>query len=103
MADFSRPLLSGGLAPAAASAYTQHRLEETARAARINLRTPFEALPKESARRRLLLDVDSGSPAGGLRRSCRCLPRMAHRVHVLRRVPGLSRQAAASPQAWRCG
>jgi len=46
--DAGRPLLEGGLGPGAGSAYLQHRLQEAARRARIDLGTPFEQLPKRA-------------------------------------------------------
>ena len=46
--DFSKPLLEGGLAAAASSAYVRHRLEEAARQARVDLRTPYEELPRKA-------------------------------------------------------
>jgi excinuclease ABC subunit A len=46
IADFSKPLLEGGLGPAAGSAYMNHSLAEAARRMRIDLSTPFEQLPR---------------------------------------------------------
>ncbi|HZS51564.1 MAG TPA: excinuclease ABC subunit UvrA [Bryobacterales bacterium] len=48
IADPSKPLLSGGLAPAASSVYVQSSLQEIAESHRIDLRKPFEALPKKA-------------------------------------------------------
>ena len=46
--DFSKPLLEGGLAAAASSAYVRHRVEEAAKQARADLRTPYEELPRKA-------------------------------------------------------
>jgi excinuclease ABC subunit A len=45
IADAGKPLFDGGLGPAAGSWSMQHAVEEFARRARINLKTPFEDLP----------------------------------------------------------
>jgi len=46
--DASKPLLDGGLGPAANSWSMQNALETYARRARINLKTPFEELPAKT-------------------------------------------------------
>jgi excinuclease ABC subunit A len=46
--DPSKPLLDGGLGPAAGSWSMQHSLEEFAKKARINLKKPFEELPRKA-------------------------------------------------------
>ncbi len=48
IADPSKPLLDGGLGPAAGSWSVQNALETYARRARVNLKTPFEELPKKT-------------------------------------------------------
>ncbi|HYM13185.1 MAG TPA: excinuclease ABC subunit UvrA [Bryobacterales bacterium] len=48
IADRAKPLLEGGLAPGANSAYVQDFLVETASAHRIDIARPFEALPKKA-------------------------------------------------------
>jgi excinuclease ABC subunit A len=58
--DPSKPLLDGGLGPGAGSWGMQQRLEEFAKKARINLKKPFEELPRKT--RDLLLDGGNGSP-----------------------------------------
>jgi excinuclease ABC subunit A len=56
--DASKPLLDGGLGPAAGSWSMQQRLEEFARKARINLKKPFEELPRKT--RDLLIEGGAG-------------------------------------------
>jgi excinuclease ABC subunit A len=56
--DPSKPLLDGGLGPAAGSWSMQQRLEEFAKRSRINLKKPFEELPP--ATRALLLEGGAG-------------------------------------------
>jgi len=56
--DGSKPLLDGGLGPGAGSWSMQQRLEEFAKRSRINLKKPFEDLPKKT--RALLLEGGSG-------------------------------------------
>jgi excinuclease ABC subunit A len=46
--DPTKPLLDGALGPIAGSAYVQPRLVEAAGKLKINLKTPFESLPKKS-------------------------------------------------------
>ena len=58
--DPSKPLLDGGLGPGAGSWGMQQRLEEFAQKARINLKKPFEELPRKT--RDLLLDGGNGFP-----------------------------------------
>jgi excinuclease ABC subunit A len=60
VADFSRPLLEGGLGPGAGSAYMRHRLAEGAKQLGINLGTPFEQLPKKA--QSTLLEGGNGFP-----------------------------------------
>src|SRR5579872_1738072 len=60
IADPSKPLLEGGLGPGAGSAFMQHKLEELAQKGRINLKKPFEELPKKS--RDLLVEGGNGLP-----------------------------------------
>jgi excinuclease ABC subunit A len=48
IADGSKPLFDGGLGPGAGSWYMQEKLEELARRNRINLKKPYEELPKKS-------------------------------------------------------
>ncbi len=60
IAEPSKPLLDGGLGPGASSWHMQQQLEELARKHRINLKTPFEKLPKKS--RDLLLEGANGTP-----------------------------------------
>src|SRR6201995_3999532 len=48
IADPSKPLLDGGLGPGAGSWYMQQRLEEFAKKSRINLKKPFEELPRKT-------------------------------------------------------
>jgi excinuclease ABC subunit A len=50
ISDPARPLLDGGLGPAAGSALMNHRLNEYARRARINLNKPFEQLTAKQQR-----------------------------------------------------
>jgi len=56
--DASKPLLDGGLGPAASSWTMQSRLEEFAKRARVNLKKPFEDLPRKT--RDLLLEGGNG-------------------------------------------
>jgi excinuclease ABC subunit A len=58
--DPSKPLLDGGLGPGAGSWGMQQQLEEFAKKARINLKKPFEELPRKT--RDLLLDGGNGFP-----------------------------------------
>jgi len=60
IADASKPLLDGGLGPGAGSWTMQQELEALARRAKINLKTPFENLPKQS--RAILLGGANGAP-----------------------------------------
>ena len=48
VADDTKPLLQGGLAQAAFSAYAQHKLHEAASRSRIDLRAPYEELPAKA-------------------------------------------------------
>src|ERR1017187_9414518 len=56
--DGSKPLLDGGLGPAASSWTMQSQLEEFAKRARVNLKKPFEDLPRKT--RDLLLEGGNG-------------------------------------------
>jgi excinuclease ABC subunit A len=56
--DASKPLLDGGLGPAANSWTMQNQVEEFAKKSRINLKKPFEELPKKT--RELLLEGGNG-------------------------------------------
>jgi excinuclease ABC subunit A len=56
--DAAKPLLDGGLGPGAGSWAMQQRLEEFAKRSRINLKKPFEDLPKKT--RELLLQGGNG-------------------------------------------
>jgi excinuclease ABC subunit A len=56
--DGSKPLLDGGLGPAAGSWAMQSQLEEFAKGARVNLKKPFEDLPRKT--RDLLLEGGNG-------------------------------------------
>ncbi|HXB73468.1 MAG TPA: excinuclease ABC subunit UvrA [Candidatus Acidoferrales bacterium] len=56
--DASKPLLDGGLGPGAGSWSMQQRLEEFAKRSRMNLKKPFEELPKKT--RALLLEGGNG-------------------------------------------
>jgi excinuclease ABC subunit A len=56
--DPAKPLLDGGLGPGAGSGAMQQKLEEFAKRSRINLKKPFEELPKKA--RGLLLDGGDG-------------------------------------------
>jgi excinuclease ABC subunit A len=58
--DASKPLLDGGLGPGAGSWYMQQSLEALAKKARIDLRTPWEDLPKKS--RDILLEGSGDAP-----------------------------------------
>jgi len=60
IADASKPLLDGGLGPGAGSWTMQQELEALARRAKINLKTPFESLSKQS--RAVLLNGTGGAP-----------------------------------------
>ncbi|MGO9011332.1 MAG: excinuclease ABC subunit UvrA [Bryobacteraceae bacterium] len=60
IADASKPLLNGGLGPGGASWTMQQELEALARRAKIDLKTPFESLPKQS--RAILLGGTGGMP-----------------------------------------
>ncbi|HEX3745157.1 MAG TPA: excinuclease ABC subunit UvrA [Bryobacteraceae bacterium] len=60
IADPSKPLLDGGLGPGGSSWGMQQRLEEFAKKARINLKKPFEDLPRKT--RDLLLEGGNGFP-----------------------------------------
>ena len=60
MVDPSKPLLEGGLGPGAGSWGMQQKLEEFAKKSRINLKKPFEDLPRKT--RDLLLDGGNGFP-----------------------------------------
>jgi len=64
IADPSKPLLEGGLGPGAGSAFMQHSLTQAAREHRIDLRTPFEQLPKRT--QKFLIEGGNGF-AGVLR------------------------------------
>ena len=55
LADSSKPLFDGGLGVGANSSRMRHELEQAASAARIDLRTAFEELPKKS--QALLMDT----------------------------------------------
>ena len=57
--DESKPLLDGGLGPGAGSWTMQQELEALARRAKIDLKTPFESLPKQS--RAILLNGTGGA------------------------------------------
>src|SRR5450755_243843 len=59
--DSSKPLLEGGLGPGAGSWGMQQKLEEFAKKSRINLKKPFEDLPRKT--RDLLLDGGNRFPA----------------------------------------
>src|SRR5712692_4430879 len=48
IADPGKPLLEGGLGPGASSAYVQECVENIARKHQIDLRKPFESLPKKA-------------------------------------------------------
>ena len=48
LADDTKPLLTGGLVPAACSSWGQQHLQKAAAAAGIDVRSPFEALPKKA-------------------------------------------------------
>ncbi len=58
--DPSKPLLDGGLGPGGSSWAMQQQLEELAQKCRINLKKPFEDLPKKS--RDALVDGSAGLP-----------------------------------------
>ena len=58
--DATKPLLDGGLVPAASSHYMQHRLSAAARRQRIDLSKPFGSLPDKT--RQFLLYGGSGFP-----------------------------------------
>jgi excinuclease ABC subunit A len=58
--DSGKPLLDGGLGPGAGSWHMQQALEALAKSARIDLRKPFEDLPKKS--RDALLEGAAGKP-----------------------------------------
>jgi excinuclease ABC subunit A len=58
--DESKPLLDGGLGPGAGSWTMQQELEALARRAKIDLKAPFESLPKPS--RAILLNGTGGAP-----------------------------------------
>jgi excinuclease ABC subunit A len=58
--DASKPLLDGGLGPGAGSWGMQQKVEEFAKKSRINLKKPFEDLPRKT--RDLLLDGGNGFP-----------------------------------------
>jgi excinuclease ABC subunit A len=58
--DAAKPLLDGGLGPGAGSWGMQQKLEEFAKKARIDLKKPFEDLPRKT--RDLLLDGGNGFP-----------------------------------------
>jgi len=58
--DPSKPLFDGGMGPGGSSWIMQQRLEELAQKFRINLKTPFEELPKKS--REVLLEGAGGVP-----------------------------------------
>jgi excinuclease ABC subunit A len=60
IADASKPLLDGGLGPGAGSWAVQQELEALARRAKIDLKTPFESLPKPA--RAILLNGAGGTP-----------------------------------------
>ncbi|HWQ57093.1 MAG TPA: excinuclease ABC subunit UvrA [Bryobacteraceae bacterium] len=48
VADDTKPLLAGGLAQAAFSTYAQHKVQSAATQNRIDLRTPYEELPRKA-------------------------------------------------------
>jgi excinuclease ABC subunit A len=48
IADPAKPLLEGALGPGAGSSLVTHRMQDAAKALRINLRKPWEKLPRES-------------------------------------------------------
>jgi len=58
--DSAKPLLDGGLGPGAGAWAMQQQLEEFAKKTRINLKKPFEDLPRKS--RDLLLEGGAGFP-----------------------------------------
>jgi len=60
IADPAKPLFDGGLGAGGSSWTMQQHLEALARKFRINLKTPFEELPKKS--RELLLEGANGEP-----------------------------------------
>src|SRR5579863_5406100 len=60
IADPSKPLLEGGLGPGGGSWAMQQHIEELAQKSRINLKKPFEDLPKKS--RDLLVEGGNGLP-----------------------------------------
>ena len=100
--DSAKPLLDGGLGPGAGSWQMQQRLEELAKKNRINLSKPFEELTQEGPRnpggRRRRIARRPRHSGRDLPSLVRSLSRVAHRLHVARRVPGLPRQAPASVQ-----
>ena len=67
VAEPSKPLFDGGLGPGGNSAAVEARVQELAKAHRINLKTPFEKLTRRS--REILLDGAGGTPGilGALR------------------------------------
>src|SRR5439155_21078327 len=56
--DAGKPLLDGALGPGAGSASMQQQIEEFAKRSRMNLKKPFEELPKKT--RDLLLEGGNG-------------------------------------------
>ena len=60
MVDPSKPLLDGGLGPGGSSWAMQQRVEEFAKKSRINLKKPFEDLPRKT--RDLLIEGGNGFP-----------------------------------------
>jgi excinuclease ABC subunit A len=60
IADFSKPLLEGGLGPGAGSAYLRQRLQEAAQKNRIPISKPFDQLSDKA--QSLLLEGDNGFP-----------------------------------------
>jgi excinuclease ABC subunit A len=60
IADFSKPLLEGGLGPAAGSAFMRQRLQEAAQQNRIAMSKPFDQLSDKA--QSLLLEGGNGFP-----------------------------------------
>ncbi len=107
IADWSKPLLDGGLGPGSASQNLIHMLQITAAAHGFDLSTPFEKFPekdpKPAAQRRSRQKRQDGirrhsglSQARSGRLDLRRLPRFPARLHVRDGMPRLPRPAAAS-------
>ncbi len=105
--DPSKPLLDGGLGPGGSSWAMQQQLEELAQKCRINLKKPFEDLPKKS--RDALVDGSAGLPGilqilqDTYETSSEGYREWLTEYMSPCRMPVMSRQAAARRQSFGAG